>query len=58
MDDVTRQWIQGPADEAAVRAGCYFDIAAAERARKFIETFLRLPPTQGERERMMRAGRR
>lgn len=46
VDAVTKQWIRGPADELAVRNGCYFDLAAAERVRRFFRQFLRLPPPQ------------
>lgn len=33
-------WIQGRADEKALAAGCRFDLAAAERVRKFFSVFL------------------
>jgi len=33
-------WIRGPADEHAVAAGCYFDLAAAERVRGFFRDLL------------------
>ena len=39
-DSVTRRWIQTPADEKAVREGCYFDEAAAEKVREFCRRFL------------------
>lgn len=39
--DVTAEWIRGPADERAVAAGHYFDLAAAERVRDFFHRFLR-----------------
>lgn len=34
-------WIMTDADEQAVRAGCYFDVAAAERVFRFFERVLR-----------------
>lgn len=34
-------WIRGPADEAALLDGCYFDVAAAERPRRFFSSFLK-----------------
>lgn len=39
-DRVTREWTRSKADEAAVDAGCTFDLQAAERVRKFF-TYLR-----------------
>lgn len=38
---VDPDWIRSPADEAAVKAGCYFDLPAAERVRTFCTKFLR-----------------
>lgn len=40
-DDTTSEWTRGPADEVAVAHGCYFDLDAAERVRKFFAKFLR-----------------
>lgn len=57
LDAVTKKWICGPDDEHAVKAGCYFDLAAAERVREFFRRFVRLPPTQGELQRSIDAGR-
>lgn len=34
-------WVRGPADDAAVRAGCYFDLKAAEKVRTFFRRFIR-----------------
>ncbi len=34
-------WMQSPADEIAVKHGCYFELAAAERVREFFRRFLR-----------------
>lgn len=39
--DITEQWTRTPADAAAVREGCYFDLEAAERVRTFFRRFLR-----------------
>jgi phage terminase large subunit-like protein len=36
-----REWIRTEADERALLEGCMFDIAAAERVRKFFKKFLR-----------------
>ncbi len=47
---VTQQWVDGPADVAAVKAGCWFDLEAATSARQFIERFLRIP-IDGESKR-------
>lgn len=41
VDNITQQWIYTPSDEAAVDQGCYFDLAAADRVRKFSFKFLR-----------------
>ncbi|MBE3118850.1 MAG: terminase large subunit [Candidatus Atribacteria bacterium] len=35
-----REWVVSEADERAVSAGCYFDLAAAERVRQFFRRFL------------------
>ncbi len=35
------EWVRTEADKHAVAAGCYFDLAAAERVRTFFEKFLR-----------------
>lgn len=35
------EWVRGPADMHALRAGCYFDAKAAERVRQFFTRFLR-----------------
>lgn len=40
--DVDPQWIRGPADELAVRQGCYFDEEAGLFVCDFLETFCRL----------------
>jgi phage terminase large subunit-like protein len=37
----TRQWTRSAADERAVAAGCYFDLAAADRVRQFAFQFCR-----------------
>jgi phage terminase large subunit-like protein len=34
-------WVRGPADEAAVRAGCWFNLKAAEKVRTFFRKFIR-----------------
>lgn len=36
-----KRWIRGPADELAIREGCYFDEDAGRRSVEFIETFCR-----------------
>jgi len=36
-----REWVRTPGDETAVRAGCTFDLAAAERVRSFFARWLR-----------------
>src|SRR5579871_4300249 len=41
LNRVTRQWVRNRADEKAVEAGCYFDLAAADRVRQFWAKFLR-----------------
>lgn len=41
IDAITAQWIKGPLDEAAVAEGCRFDLAKADRVRKFFSSFLR-----------------
>ena len=33
-------WLQTPGDAAAVKRGCKFDVAAAERVREFFRRFL------------------
>ncbi len=38
---VPKRWIRNASDEAAVRAGCYFDEVLAERPITFIERFCR-----------------
>lgn len=40
---VDPQWIVTASDRQAVADGCYFDLAAAERAREFVERFIKLP---------------
>jgi phage terminase large subunit-like protein len=35
------QWVRTKSDEAAIDAGCYFDLAAADRVRAFFGKFLR-----------------
>lgn len=37
----TERWTRSPADQMAVRNGCWFDTAAAQRVCTFFETFLR-----------------
>ena len=37
---VAKKWMRGAADEAAVRNGCYFDVAAGARVCEFFETLL------------------
>lgn len=41
MDADTKAWIRNAADDKAARAGCYFDVAAAEKVREFFRRFLR-----------------
>jgi phage terminase large subunit-like protein len=38
---VTRAWVKGPADVKAVDAGCFFDLEAAERVRRFLAKLVR-----------------
>lgn len=47
VDRITKQWIRGPADEAAVKNGCRFDEERAQHIIDFMSTFLRL--YEGER---------
>lgn len=56
VDRITSEWVRTPADEHAVRAGCYFDLAAAERMRSFIETFLYVPPPLSVQMELMAIG--
>lgn len=39
MDDITRQWIRGPADEKAAANGCRFDITRAQFAVDWIQRY-------------------
>jgi phage terminase large subunit-like protein len=55
-DPITRAWVRNASDVAAVRAGCFFDLAAAEYVRDFLQSMLMLPPTQAEQERLLAAG--
>jgi len=41
MDSETKRWIRSANDEAAVSAGCWFDLSAAEHVRDFFSRFLR-----------------
>jgi phage terminase large subunit-like protein len=38
---ITREWVHGPADELAVREGCWFDLGAANKACEFFPRILR-----------------
>lgn len=50
-----RGWVRSVQDEHALVAGCYFDIQAAERVRKFIESFIKLAdPASPRRPQPMR----
>lgn len=40
-DQLTKKRIKSRADEKAADAGCRFDLAAAERVRRFFHGFLR-----------------
>jgi phage terminase large subunit-like protein len=40
-DRATKTWVKSKADEAAVDTGCHFDLAAAERVKRFFESFLK-----------------
>ncbi len=41
ISSATRQWIASPADERAAEAGCYFDLDAADRVRRFLAKLVR-----------------
>lgn len=41
MADATAKWVKNDNDRAAVRDGCWFDIAAAERVRDFGRKFIK-----------------
>jgi phage terminase large subunit-like protein len=41
VSELSRQWVRSRADELAIDAGCYFDLAAADRVRTFFAKFLR-----------------
>ncbi len=50
---VDPKWIRNKSDEQAAFAGCYFDEAAANRVKQFVEQYIRVPdgkggPTKGE----------
>ena len=40
-EEDTAAWTRTDADRRAVEAGCYFDLAAAERVRRFLRAFVR-----------------
>jgi phage terminase large subunit-like protein len=42
MRSLQDKWVKTKSDEAALDAGCYFDITHAERVREFIGTFCKL----------------
>jgi phage terminase large subunit-like protein len=39
---IDSRWIKTKSDQAAIEAGCTFDIRHAERVKNFCETFLKL----------------
>lgn len=41
MNGTLGDWVRSKSDEAAVDAGCTFDISSADRVRKFLFTFIR-----------------
>jgi phage terminase large subunit-like protein len=41
VNQVDPRWIRTKSDEQAVKDGCYFDLAAAERVREFFGKFIR-----------------
>jgi len=45
-DAITAQWTRSRNDEIAVEAGCWFDLKAAERVKRFFEANLYVPPPQ------------